>query len=58
MRDAERKNVEDAVRSAVEQARKDLFSMGKGTSKRLRKAANKARIQDFQNNAFNKKVKK
>lgn len=52
MNKVEKQNVAEAIRKIAKQAQHDLFSLG--SSKTLKKAAHKARMQDFANKAFNK----
>ena len=57
MNSIEQKNLSQAIGKALGQVRNDFERMG-GVSKRLKKQIHKSRMQDFQNNAFNKKARK
>lgn len=56
MNKLERNNLSEAIAKTLSRVRSDFERMG-GMSKRLKKAAHKARMQDFANKAFNKEKK-
>lgn len=53
MNDLERQSLRNAVTDVTEKVRADFLRMH-GVSKSVKKAQHKARMQAFQNNAFNK----